>query len=127
MEFSRLGNVLLLVDFNARTSDRQVGLLDFDDDSIIVPKLEAAELGISRQSNDADAPVTRYGHHLLELGAVHDLIIYNGSLSFLFILYYNWHHTKPTGSPCMQPCLHVHFDHALDYVYGSRLIRGLIH
>ena len=71
VEFSRQGDILLLGDFNARTSDRQVRLLDFDNDSVIVPELHMAELGTLRLSDDAHAPVTRYGHHLLEIGRAH--------------------------------------------------------
>ena len=52
-----------------------MGLLDFDDDFVIAPKLDVAELGISRQSDDAHAHVIGYGHHLLEMGVVHNLII----------------------------------------------------
>ena len=55
----------------------QEGLLNFEEDPILVPELDPTEIGIMRHS--ADAPhVTGYGHHLLELGAAHDLIIYNG-------------------------------------------------
>ena len=72
-----MGDILLLGDFNARTGNTQVGLLNFEEDSILVPKLDPKEIGITRHS--ADAPnVTRYGHYLLELGIAHDLIIYNG-------------------------------------------------
>ena len=58
-------------DFNACTNDRQVGLLDIDGDYLIVPKLDAAKVGILRYSNDAHAHVTGYGHHLLELGGLY--------------------------------------------------------
>ena len=44
----------------------------------IVPKLDTTEFGISRYSTNAHAHVTGYGHHLLDLGKIHDLIIYNG-------------------------------------------------
>ena len=61
VEFSRQGDILLLGDFNACTSHRQVGLLDFDNDSVIVPELDMAELSTLRLSIDAHAPVTGYG------------------------------------------------------------------
>lgn len=38
-EFSTEGDVLLLGNFNARTSNKQVGLLDFEDDYVSVPEL----------------------------------------------------------------------------------------
>ena len=36
---SKLGDILLLGDFNARTKNTQVGLLNFEEDPILVPKL----------------------------------------------------------------------------------------
>lgn len=74
-EFSGQGDILLLGDFNARTCDRQVGLLDFRDDPLIVPGIDPIEIGIVRESADATHG-TAYGCHLRELRA--DLIIYNG-------------------------------------------------
>ena len=54
----------------------QIGLLNFEEDPILVPEVDPIEAGIMRHS--ADAPhMTGYGHHLLEVGAAHDLIIYN--------------------------------------------------
>lgn len=42
-----------------------------------MPEMDPIENGTTRHS--ADAPlVIGYGHHLLQLGAAHDLIIYNG-------------------------------------------------
>ena len=74
---SSLGDILLLGDFNARTGNTQVVLLNFEEDPISVPLIDPIENGTTRHS--ADAPlVTVYGHHLLQLGAAHDLIIYNG-------------------------------------------------
>lgn len=77
MKFSRLGEILLLGHFNACTCDTHVGLLNFEEDPVIVLKIDPTEIGIVRHSANA-SHVTGYGHHLLELGAAHDLIIYNG-------------------------------------------------
>ena len=53
------------------------GLLDFASDSIVL-ELDTTKLEILRHSTNPHAYVVGYGHHLLELGEVHGLIIYNG-------------------------------------------------
>lgn len=75
--FSRLGHIFLLGEFNARTSNTQVGLLNFEKDPIIEPETDPTEIGTVRHSADA-SHLAGYGHHLLELRAANDLIIYNG-------------------------------------------------
>ena len=72
MEFSMLGDILLLGDFNARTCT--VGLLNFEDEPILVPELDPTKIGIMRYSADA-SHVIGYGHHLHELRTAHNLII----------------------------------------------------
>lgn len=47
-EFSKKGDILLRGDFNAHIGDRQVSLLDFASNSLIVPELDPVELGIVR-------------------------------------------------------------------------------
>ena len=59
-------------DFNARTRETHVRLLDFEDESLIVPEIDPAK--IQRHTTNG-SHVMGSGHHLLELGAVHDLII----------------------------------------------------
>ena len=53
MKFSKLGDILLLGDFNARTCDTQDGLLNFEKDSIIVPEIDPIEIKTTRHSADA--------------------------------------------------------------------------
>lgn len=69
MKFSRLRDILLLDDFNARTGDKQVGLLKFVEDPIIVPKIDPTENGTTSYAVVAPL-VIGYGHHLLELWAL---------------------------------------------------------
>lgn len=78
MEFSSHGEVLLVEDFNARTSTCPEPLLGFHCDSILLPEVDADDAWLSLTSADRRAPVTTYGHALLDMGRIHDLVIYNG-------------------------------------------------
>jgi len=59
------GEILLLGDFNARTSTLQVPLHDITKDDMQTHELDPEELGFVRSSTDKQ--VTAYGKHLLEL------------------------------------------------------------
>ena len=74
MEYSTLGEVFLMGDFNARTCGHQCETYDFEDPEIL-HTIEASDT--TRTSADT-APCTAYGRHLLRLGSQHRLVIYNG-------------------------------------------------
>ena len=74
MEYSTLGEVFLMGDFNARTSRHQCETYDFEDPEIL-HITEASDT--TRTSADTTTP-TAYGRHLLRLGSQHRLVIYNG-------------------------------------------------
>ena len=75
--YSTLGEVLLMGDFNARTQSRQCEIYDMEDPEMMLA-MATEDTGTTRLSEDTGPDNTRYGHHLLELGARHHLIIYNG-------------------------------------------------
>lgn len=75
MEFSSRGEVFLVGDFIAQTSTRQIPLLDFHCDSILLPEVDRDDAGLSRTFADRRAFVTTYGHALLDMGHIHDLVI----------------------------------------------------
>ena len=58
MKFSKLGDFFLLGYFNPRTSDAQVGLLNFEEDPIIVPEIDPIENGTTQQHSE-DAPLVQ--------------------------------------------------------------------
>lgn len=52
LDFSRREEVLLIGDFNARTSTRQTSFLDFHSDSIMLPELDTDASRLSHSSAD---------------------------------------------------------------------------
>ena len=61
VEFFRRGELLLVGDFNARTSTHQTSLLDFHSDPVLLPEMDTEDLGFPRSSANSCAPVTAYG------------------------------------------------------------------
>ena len=62
-------------DFNARTQSRQCETYDFRD-PILLNMVSPEDTGSTHLSADGGVDNTRYGHHLLKLGARHHLVIY---------------------------------------------------
>lgn len=81
MHYSTLGEVFLTGDFNAHTQSRQCEVYDYDDMEILHP-VDPEEIGASQASEDTGPDRGHYGDHLLELGARHRLVIYNGMLQW---------------------------------------------
>lgn len=52
-------------------------MYDFHEDAIRLSEIDLVELGLRWASQDA-GQIIAYGRHLLELGGMHELIIYNG-------------------------------------------------
>ena len=77
IRYSSQGEVFLVGDFNARTQSRQCTIFQMDRNLEMV-NVEPLALGITRTSKDQGADATSFGHHLLELGSRHQMIIYNG-------------------------------------------------
>lgn len=75
-DFAHRGEVILLGDFNARTSHRQADILDFMEDPIMLPHIQDDSL--SRTSADTDHEPTDRGRWLLQLLSTHGMVIYNG-------------------------------------------------
>ena len=78
MEYSTLGEVFLMGDFNARTCSEQCETYDTEDPTVLHAIQEAATM---RDSADT-ARTTEYGRHLLRLGSQHRLVIYNGMIQW---------------------------------------------
>ena len=77
IHYSTQGEVLLMGDFNARTQSRQCEIYDMEDPEMMLA-MEVEDTGAIQLSADTGPDSTRYGHHLLELGTRHHLVIYNG-------------------------------------------------
>ncbi|KAH7372891.1 hypothetical protein KP509_17G027200 [Ceratopteris richardii] len=104
-EYSALGQVLLMGDFNARTSSDECEIFDAEDPQILHP---IEDESIARAS--ADSTHTRYGTDLLRLGSRHNLVIYNGMAQW------------PTsgGLTCIPHLVTDGRGSTVDYVMGSR-------
>ncbi|MCO5551936.1 hypothetical protein L7F22_005443 [Adiantum nelumboides] len=74
MEYSSLGEIFLMGDFNGQTQSKQCETYDFEDPEALHP---LDEVGVDRISTNTTTP-TAYGRHLLHLGSQHRLVIYNG-------------------------------------------------
>lgn len=106
MEYSTLGEVFLMGDFNARTRGHQCESYDFEDPEILYT-IDAADT--RRISADTAVP-TAYGHHLLRLGSQHRLVIYNGMAQW-----------PASGSlTCMPHRVADGGGSIVDYIMGSR-------
>eukprot|EP00249_Psilotum_nudum_P009654 c22069_g1_i1 orf=27-1430(-) len=77
IQYSSLGEVFLMGDFNGRTQSRQCDTYDMEQPDIM-RVLDPMEIQTYRQSADDGPDSTGYGAHLLELGSRHHLVIYNG-------------------------------------------------
>lgn len=75
MRYASMGDILLVGDFNARTSQRQSAFYDMEEP--IYRELALEEMGLRRTSQDT-GEVIEYGTHFLALGSAHRLAIYNG-------------------------------------------------
>jgi hypothetical protein len=77
-QYSVVGEVILLGDFNARTRDLQIPLHDRSEDVFCTQGIDPDSVGLHRMSDDALGPTTVYGKHLLQLGESQELLILNG-------------------------------------------------
>ena len=105
MEYSTLGEVFLMGDFNARTCSDQCETYDTEDTTFHAIEEETT----TRDSADT-ARITEYGHHLLRLGARHRLLIYNGMAQW------------PTSGSltCIPHGVVAGGGSTVDYIMGSR-------
>ena len=67
----------MLGDFNARTEGQQVHMYDFHANPTMLSEIDCTEMGSQRTSQDARS-ITEYGRCFLDLGAMHELLIFNG-------------------------------------------------
>ena len=113
LQFSSLGEVFLVGDFNGRTQSRQCEGFDFEEPEIL-HTLE--EVATQRLSADTGPDATGYGHHLLELGSRHHLIIYNGMAQW-----------PDSGALTCFPLAGAgKFGSTVDYILGSRQATQLV-
>jgi hypothetical protein len=77
-QYSVVGEVILLGDFNTRTRDLQTPLHDRSEDMFCTRGIDPESVGLHRLSDDALGPITAYGRHLLQLGESQELLILNG-------------------------------------------------
>jgi hypothetical protein len=78
IQYSMMGDVILLGDFNARTRALQIPLHDRSEDVFCIQETDPDSVGLQWASDDASGPLTGYGRHLLQLGESHELLILNG-------------------------------------------------
>ena len=77
IRYSSQGEVFLVGDFNARTQSRQCTVFQMNRNLEMV-NVDPLDIGTTRRSKDQGADATSFGHHLLELGSRHRMVIYNG-------------------------------------------------
>ena len=71
------GEVFLVGDFNARTQSQQCTIFQMDRHPEMV-NIDPFGIGTTHRSKDQGADTMLSGHHLLELGSRHRMVIYNG-------------------------------------------------
>ena len=76
-QYSTMGEVILLGDFNAHTKALQIPLHDRSQDMFCIEEMNFESVGLHRLSEDALGPITAYGRQLLQLGESHELLILN--------------------------------------------------
>ena len=77
IQYSLLGEVFLIGDFNVKAQSQQCTLFDIESTQGMV-SVDPIENDTTRLSKDKGADATGFGHHLLELGSRHHMVIYNG-------------------------------------------------
>lgn len=77
-QYSVVGEVILLGDFNARTRDLQIPLHDQLEDAFCTQGINPDSVGLHRMTNDALGPTTVYGKPLLQSSESQELLILNG-------------------------------------------------
>ena len=106
IEYSTLGEVFLMGDFNARTRSEQCEAYDLEDPQSLHATQEEDTL---RASADRAQP-TAYGRHLLRLGSQHRLVIYNGMAQW----------PASGGLTCMPHGVADGGGSTVDYILGSK-------
>jgi hypothetical protein len=76
-QYLEIGEVILLVDFNAHTIALQIPLHDLSEDAFCTHEMDLKTMELHRLSDDALGPITAYGRHLLHLGESHKSLILN--------------------------------------------------
>ena len=112
MEYSTLGEVFLMGDFNARTRSEQCEAYDYEDPEVLHTLHEEATM---RDSTNR-GPGTTYERHLLRLGSQHRLVIYNQMAQ--------WPISR--GLICMPHGVTEGGGSTLDYILGPRQATRLI-
>jgi hypothetical protein len=77
-QYSTVGEVILLGDFNSCTRALQIPLHDRSEDVFCIQEIDPESVGLHRMSDDALGPFTAYGRYLLHLGESQELLILNG-------------------------------------------------
>ena len=101
-EFSKDGDVMILGDFNARTTHHQSVFYDTSEE--MLRELDTTDMGLARVSQDGEH--TEYGRFLIEMGSMHGLAILNGMQSF----------PQSSGFTCFP---HRHGASIVDYVMAT--------
>jgi hypothetical protein len=82
-QYSTVGEVVLLGDFNSHTKALQIPLHDWLDDMFCIREIDPESVGLHWMSDDALGPLTSYGWHLLHLGESQELLILEQAPMFL--------------------------------------------
>ena len=80
--YSSQGEVFLVGDFNARTQTRQCTIIMMYKNLEVV-SVDPLAIRITRRSKEQGGDATSFGHHLLELGSRHQMIICNALAKWL--------------------------------------------
>lgn len=81
-QFVALGDIIILRDFNARTTELQTPLFYRSLDPICSTEIDLTSLGLQRHSEDVLGLLSMYGRHLLRFCESSGLVILNGLSCF---------------------------------------------
>jgi hypothetical protein len=114
IQYSTMGDIILLGDFNARTRALQIPLHDRSEDVFCIQETDPDSVGLQRLFDDVSGPLTGYGRHLLQLGESHELLILNDLSCFLESRFFT---CRPHGGGAS----------VVDYVLSSQALLPFIH
>jgi hypothetical protein len=113
-QYSMVGEVVLLGDFNSCTKALQIPLQNQSDDVFYIQEIDPKLVGLHRMSDNALGPLTAYGWHLQHLRESQEFFILNGLPCFLDSLFFMcWPHNRGVS--------------VVDYVLSSQNLLPFIH
>lgn len=77
VQYSTLGDITLLEDFNVCTKAYQIPLHDKYGDAFLLHNIDLDSMDLQKTSNDTLGPFTTYDKHILHFGESHKLVILN--------------------------------------------------